>query len=75
MLPQILADISSDAFAFFLIDPKGWSVPLKALETMLVRPNSEIIFNFMFDFINRAASIKDNALVVNGLNELMPLGD
>src|ERR1700730_5391970 len=74
VLPQILADIPADAFAFFLIDPKGWRIRLNSLAAMLARPNSEIIFNFMFDFINRAASIQD-AVVVSGLNELIPYGD
>jgi len=74
VLPQILADIPTDAFAFFLIDPKGWRIRLNSLAAMLARPNSEIIFNFMFDFINRAASIQD-AVVVSGLNELIPYGD
>jgi three-Cys-motif partner protein len=75
VLPEILKDIPADAFAFFLIDPKGWSIPLNALTPLLERPKSEVIFNFMFDFINRAASIKGNAAVVAGLNELMPHGD
>ena len=74
VLPQILADIPTDAFAFFLIDPKGWRIRLNSLAAMLAKPNSEIIFNFMFDFINRAASIQD-AVVVSGLNELIPYGD
>ena len=74
VLPQILADIPADAFAFFLIDPKGWRIRLNSLAAMLAKPNSEIIFNFMFDFINRAASIQD-AVVVSGLNELIPYGD
>lgn len=74
VLPQILADIPADAFAFFLIDPKGWRIRLNSLAAMLARPNSEIIFNFMFDFINRAASIQD-PVVVSGLNELIPYGD
>jgi three-Cys-motif partner protein len=73
VLPEILKDIPPGAFAFFLIDPKGWRIPLTALAPMLARPHSEVIFNFMFDFINRAASIKD-AAVVTGLNELMPHG-
>ena len=64
----------TDAFAFFLIDPKGWRIPLSALKPMLARPNSEVIFNFMFDFINRAASIKD-PVVAAGLHELIPYGD
>jgi three-Cys-motif partner protein len=74
VLPTILRDIPRDAFAFFLIDPKGWRIPLQSLERMLSRPKSEVIFNFMFDFINRAASIMD-PLVVNGLNELIPYGN
>jgi len=74
VLPDILKDIPADAFAFFLIDPKGWRIPLNTLAPMLARPKSEVIFNFMFDFINRAASIKDPA-VVAGLNELIPHGD
>jgi three-Cys-motif partner protein len=74
VLPAILKDIPADAFAFFLIDPKGWRIPLKSLESMLVRPNSEVIFNFMFDFINRAVNIKDPTVVM-GLDELIPYGD
>jgi three-Cys-motif partner protein len=73
VLPEILRDIPSDAFAFFLIDPKGWRIPLQTLQPMLGRPSSEVIFNFMFDFINRAASITDPT-VVSGLDELIPHG-
>jgi len=72
--PKILQDIPRNAFAFFLIDPKGWHVPLIKLAPLLSRPNSEVIFNFMFDFINRAASIEEPG-VVAGLNELIPIGD
>ncbi len=71
VLPKILSDIPRDAFAFFLMDPKGWRIPLASLAPMLARRNSEVIFNFMFDFINRAASIKD-ANVAAGLDELIP---
>lgn len=73
-LPTILRDIPADAFAFFLVDPKGWRIRLRSLEAMLVRPNSEIVFNFMFDFINRAVNIKDS-VTVSGLEELIPGGD
>ena len=74
VLPEILGDIPIGAFAFFFIDPKGWRVPLHALSGMLQRRHSEVIFNFMFDFINRAASIKDPAVAL-GLDELIPYGD
>ena len=58
-------------FAFFLIDPKGWRIPLEQLRPMLSRSRSEVVFNFMFEFINRAASVTE-AVTINGLNELMP---
>jgi three-Cys-motif partner protein len=74
IMPDILIDIPATAFAFFLIDPKGWLIPLNTLAPMLARLKSEVIFNFMFDFINRAASMKD-PVVMTGLNELIPLGD
>src|SRR6266404_525515 len=74
VLPKILKDIQPEAFAFFLIDPKGWRIRLATLAQLLARRNSEVIFNFMFDFINRAASIKD-PVVVAGLDELMPYGN
>jgi hypothetical protein len=74
MLQKILLDVPSGAFTFFLIDPKGWKIALKSLEPLLGRDNSEVIFNFMFDFINRFAAHDDRA-VVDGLNNLMPFGD
>ncbi len=74
VLSTVLKDIPRDAFAFFLIDPKGWRIPLCALTALLARPHSEVIFNFMLDFINRAASIQDPA-IVTGLDELIPFGD
>lgn len=74
VVPKILDEVSADAFAFFLIDPKGWRIRLHTLEAILARPNSEVIFNFMFDFINRAASMRDPT-VATGLDELIPYGD
>jgi len=74
IVPNIVADIPRVAFAFFLIDPKGWDIPLLKLMPMLARPKSEVTFNFMFEFINRAASMSD-ADTVAALNELMPYGD
>jgi three-Cys-motif partner protein len=74
LIPTILAKIPADAFAFFLLDPKGWGIPLAKVQPILSRANSEVLFNFMFEFINRAASI-DDPVVVAGLNELLPSGN
>jgi hypothetical protein len=41
---------------------------------MLERPKSEMTFNFMFEFINRAASMTE-PMTVAGLHELMPYGN
>jgi hypothetical protein len=41
---------------------------------MLARPKSEMTFNFMFEFINRAASMSEPNTVA-GLDELMPHGN
>jgi three-Cys-motif partner protein len=74
LIPTISKVIPTDAFTFFFIDPKGWRIPLQQLAPLLSRANSEVIFNFMFDFINRAVNIGD-ANIVEGLNELIPHGD
>lgn len=74
LIPTILGHVPKDAFAFFLLDPKGWRIPLKEIQPLLARSNSEVLFNFMFEFINRAASI-DDPIVIAGLNELLPFGD
>jgi three-Cys-motif partner protein len=74
VLPRILKEIPTDAFGFFFIDPKGWKIRLRDLRTLLARRSSEVIFNFMFEFINRAANISDPQ-VVTGLDELIPIGD
>jgi three-Cys-motif partner protein len=71
VIGTILKDIPADAFAFFLIDPKGWRIPLRQLEPMLRRRNSEVIFNFMFDFINRAAS--NNRKRTAGTHPIRPM--
>jgi three-Cys-motif partner protein len=48
------------AFAFFFIDPKGWTpVQVSVLAPILARPRSEFLINFMYDFMNRAASMTE----------------
>ncbi|MFT4253071.1 MAG: three-Cys-motif partner protein TcmP [Caulobacter sp.] len=57
--PTILCDIPKSAFAFFFIDPKGWKVDMRRIAPLLKRADSEVVFNFMFDFINRFAKALD----------------
>lgn len=56
--PELLKDIPARAFAFLFIDPKGWAIDMQRIAPLLKRPNSEVVFNFMFDFINRFAELQ-----------------
>lgn len=67
----IAAQIPEGAFTFVLIDPKGWRINTAELAPLLRRKNCEVLFNFMFDFVNRAASMAEPATVA-GINELIP---
>lgn len=72
LVGNIVDAIPSDAFAFVLIDPKGWRIPMAKLDPLIGRPNTEVLFNFMFEFINRAAAMATE-VTVEGLNELLPV--
>lgn len=70
---EISRRIPNAAFSFVLIDPKGWRIDLNQIEPLIARPNAEVLFNFMFEFVNRAASMSD-PLTVSGLDQLIPYG-
>lgn len=71
LAPTLCDAIPARAFAFVFIDPKGWRIDMTRLAPLLRRTNSEVVFNFMFDFINRAASIRTPE-VERGLHDLIP---
>lgn len=55
---QSIGAISTElgrAFSFVFVDPKGWSVDMAELGRLISRENCEVVFNFMFDFVNRFA--------------------
>lgn len=55
---DIVEWVGKDAFCFFLIDPKGWiPISIDLLEPLLRRQRSEFLINFMYEFVNRAASM------------------
>lgn len=58
-LRQAILDwVGPGAFAFFFIDPKGWKVVgVPTLKPMLQRPRSEFLINFMYNDVNRMASM------------------
>lgn len=53
LAPSIASAIPPRAFTFSLIDPKGFKLDLEALKPLLARPQSEVVFNFMYEFANR----------------------
>jgi len=55
---DILRRAGKEAFGFFFIDPKGWTpIAIEVLRPLLLRPRSEFLINFIYEFINRAASM------------------
>jgi three-Cys-motif partner protein len=57
---KVLNWCGTGAFAFFFIDPTGWkAVGATMLQPLLKRPRSEFLINFMYDFVNRTASMSD----------------
>lgn len=55
---EILEWCGNTSFTFFFIDPKGWSpVIIDVLKPLLQRRRSEFLINFIYDFINRTASM------------------
>ena len=57
---EILRWCGRRAFTFFFIDPKGWTpVGVPILKPLLERPGSEFLINFMYDFVNRTASMAE----------------
>ena len=70
LVPTLLARIPRNAFSFLFIDPKGWRIDMSSIAPLLHRPNCEVLFNFMFEFINRAASMSE-AVTVQGLDDLI----
>ncbi len=50
-------------FSFFFIDPKGWKNVIggATLKPLLALKKAEFLINFMYDFMNRAASIDKHA--------------
>lgn len=57
---EILSWCGPDAFVFFFVDPKGWKdIVIDTMQPLLKRPRSEFLINFAYNFINRAASMKE----------------
>jgi three-Cys-motif partner protein len=48
------------SFPLIFIDPTGWTgYPFDKIKPLFDRPKCEVLINFMYDFVNRAASMSD----------------
>lgn len=74
VVERISKTMDKNSFCFIFIDPKGWKIDLKKLEPLLSFKNSEVIFNFMFDFINRFVT-HPSPVVSDSLDKLFPYSE
>lgn len=70
-LDAMIQAIPRDAFVFSLIDPKGMKLDLRNLHGLLSRPNSEVLINFMYDFVSRFVDHPNEAITEN-MKALIP---
>lgn len=71
LVGDLIKAIPHRAFTFVLMDPKGWKIDMNAVTPLIRRPNTEVVLNFMFDFINRFATMEQPAIQA-GLDVLLP---
>lgn len=71
LINDLIQAVPAGAFTFVLMDPKGWKIDMNAVAPLISRPNTEVVLNFMFDFINRFATMQQPAIQA-GLDALMP---
>lgn len=54
----------SSSFPLIFIDPTGWTgYSLNKIGPLFNRPKCEVLINFMYDFVNRAASMSDTKTI------------
>lgn len=71
LIGELIRAIPPRAFTFVLMDPKGWKIDMNGVAPLIRRPNTEVVLNFMFDFINRFATMEQPAIQA-GLDALLP---
>ena len=54
------------SFPLIFIDPTGWTgYPFNKIKPLFDRPKCEVLINFMYDFVNRAASMSDERTIAS----------
>jgi three-Cys-motif partner protein len=75
---EILDKVSNIAPTFVFIDPFGFEIKYSTLKKIMNIKKSEILFNFMFNGINRFLSLEQNEKIMNdlfGTNKWKPLSE
>ncbi len=55
-----IQEFIGQSFPLIFIDPTGWTgYPFDKIKPLFDRPKCEVLINFMYDFVNRAASMSD----------------
>jgi hypothetical protein len=75
---KILDKVSNIAPTFVFIDPFGFEIKYSTLKRIMNIKKSEILFNFMFNGINRFLSLEQNEQIMNdlfGTNEWKSLSE
>jgi three-Cys-motif partner protein len=58
-VPEIQAFVER-SFPLIFIDPTGWTgYPFDGIRPLFAQSKCEVLINFMYDFVNRAASMRD----------------
>jgi three-Cys-motif partner protein len=64
-VPSIRASVGH-SFSLVFIDPTGWTgYPFDTIRPLLLPRFSEVIINYMYDFINRGVSMSDQATIAS----------
>jgi three-Cys-motif partner protein len=60
-IPDIIRWLEKDEFAFVFVDPFGWKglIEPSVLAPFLQRPRTELLINFMWNFINLATGLEE----------------
>ena len=60
-MPRLLRWLQADEFAFVFVDPFGWKgiIEPAVLAPLLKRPRTELLINFMWNFINLATGLSE----------------
>lgn len=59
-LQEEILQLCGNGFAFFFIDPLGWTdVSMSRLGKLARRPRSELLITFMYDFLNRFLDVPE----------------